>query len=228
MRRPAGPGLFPTAPDRPIIAAEEESMTPKRPSPQPVLPGLHEAVVSRRTIRQYQSWPVGRDALRRLVDAGRLAPSAANLQPLEFVVVDEPEVRDKIFPALKWAAYIHPQGDPRPGREPQAYIVVLVNSKIREKMYEYDVGAATEAMAGSAWSEGIASCWLISIDRDKIQAPLGVPAHYRIDSVLALGYPAETSTVEEKKDSVRYWKDPDGSFHVPKRSLRDVCHFNAF
>jgi nitroreductase len=99
---------------------------------------------------------------------------------------------------------------------------------VREKMYEYDVGAAVEAMAVSAWAEGIGSCWLISIDRDRIQAALGVPASHRIDSVLSLGYPAETSSVEEYKDSVRYWKDPDGSFHVPKRKLRDVCHFNAF
>ncbi len=203
-------------------------MTRSRPSPPPGPMSGHEAIVSRRTIRQYLARPIDREALRRLVDAGRLAPSAANLQPLEFVVVDEPEVRDKVFPALKWAAYIHPNGDPKPGQEPQAYVVVLVNSKIREKMYEYDVGAAVEAMAVSAWSEGIGSCWLISIDRDKVQAALGVPPHYRIDSVLALGYPAETSTVEEMKDSVRYWKNPDGSFHVPKRAHRDVCHFNAF
>lgn len=188
----------------------------------------HEAVVTRRTIRQYQPRPLDRSLLERLVEAGRLAPSAANLQPLEFVVIDEPEIRDKVFPALKWAAYIQPNGNPRPGQEPQAYVVVLVNTKIREKMYEYDVGAAVEAMAVSAWSEGVASCWLISIDRAEIQTALGIPDSYRVDSVLALGYPAETSTVEDFKDSVRYWKDPDGSFHVPKRALRDVCHFNAF
>jgi nitroreductase len=189
---------------------------------------VHEAVISRRTIRQYQARPVVREALERLVDAGRLAPSAANLQPLEFIVVDEPEVRARVFPALKWAAYIQPNGNPMPGQEPQAYIIVLVNNKIREKMYEYDVGAAVEAMAVSAWSEGIGSCWLISIDRAGIQEALGIPEPYRIDSVLALGYPAETSSVEVYTDSPRYWKDPDGSFHVPKRKLRDVCRFNAF
>lgn len=188
----------------------------------------HEAVVTRRTIRQYQPRPLDRELLERLVEAGRLAPSAANLQPLEFIVADEPLVREKVLPALKWAAYIQPHGDPKPGQEPKAYVIVLVNTKIREKMYEYDVGAAVEAMAVSAWSEGVASCWLISIDRAAVQSALGIPDSYRVDSVLALGYPAETSTVEDFKDSVRYWKDPDGSFHVPKRALRDVCHFNAF
>jgi hypothetical protein len=74
----------------------------------------------------------------------------------------------------------------------------------------------------------VGSCWLISIDRAAIQAALGIPDSYRVDSVLALGFPAETSTVEDFKDSVRYWKNPDGSFHVPKRARRDVCHFNAF
>ncbi len=189
----------------------------------------HEAIVSRRTIRQYPAASARpRGSARTPGRAGPPGPSAANLQPLEFVVVDEPEVRDKVFPALKWAAYIQPHGDPKPGQEPQAYVVVLVNTKIREKMYEYDVGAAVEAMAVSAWSEGSASCWLISIDRARSRRPSASRPHYRIDSVLALGYPAETSTVEDTKDSVRYWKDPDGSFHVPKRALRDVCHFNAF
>jgi nitroreductase len=189
---------------------------------------VHEAVITRRTIRQYQPRPIVRESLLRLVDAGRLAPSAANLQPLEFIVIDEPEVRERVFPALKWAGYIQPNGDPQSGQEPQAYVIVLVNTKIREKMYEYDVGAAVEAMAVSAWSEGIGSCWLISIDRAKIHEALGIPELYRVDSVLALGYPAETSAVEELTDSVRYWKNPDGSFHVPKRKLRDVCRFNAF
>ena len=64
---------------------------------------------------------------------------------------------------------------PGPGHEPQAYIVVLVNTRIREKMYEYDVGAAIENMILAALGEGIASCWLISIDKPKVVELLGIP-----------------------------------------------------
>ncbi len=188
----------------------------------------YDLIRSRRSIRQYQPKPVSNESLRRIVDAGRLAPSAANLQPLEFIVVDDDTVRARIFPCLKWAAYIHPDGDPKPGQEPRAYVFVLVNTKVRDKLYEYDCGAAVENMILAALGEGIGSCWLISLDRATIQMTLGIPDHYRIDSVVALGYPAETSRVEEYKDSPKYWKDKDGGFHVPKRELRSVTHFNGF
>ncbi|MGD0781396.1 MAG: nitroreductase family protein [Candidatus Aminicenantales bacterium] len=189
---------------------------------------IHELIVSSRTIRQYRPKPVDRAILERLVDAGRLAPSAANMQPLEFYVVDDPALRAAVFPCLKWAAYIQPAGNPGPGQEPTAYVFVLVNIKIREKMYEYDVGAAVENICLAALGEGIGSCWLISIDRPKIAEALGIPEGYRIDSVVALGYPAETSIVEEFKDSLRYWKDKAGGFHVPKRKRADVIHVNRF
>ena len=49
-----------------------------------------------------------------------------------------------------------------------------------------------------------------------------------VDSVLALGYPAEQSVAEEYKDSVKYWKDESGSLHVPKRKLDKVVHHNKY
>src|SRR5512141_570271 len=187
---------------------------------------VYDLAVERRTIRRFKPKPVPRELLERLVNAGRLAPSAANVQPLEFVVVDRDGPRAEVFPCLKWAAYITPAGDPGPGEEPKAYVVTLVNTKIREKMFEYDVGAAMENMTLAALEEGVGSCWMLSIDRDKLRAILGIPDHYRIDSVLALGYPAEEPAVEVMGESCRYWKDEAGRLHVPKRPLASVAHFN--
>jgi nitroreductase len=189
---------------------------------------LYEIVASRRTIRQFKPEPLPRELLERLVDAGRLAPSAANLQPLEFVLVDEQRECRAVFPCLKWAAYIAPEGDPRPGNEPVAYIVTLVNTKVREKMFEYDVGAAMENMILTALVEGVGSCWLLSIDREKLKSILKVPDGYRVDSVLALGLPAEEPAVEDLTDSQKYWKDAEGRLHVPKRTLASVLHLNGF
>lgn len=189
---------------------------------------VYETILSRRTVRQFQHIPVPVSVLEKIVNAGRLAPSAGNLQPLEFIVVNEEEARRLTFPCLRWAAYIAPEGDPRPGQEPMAYVLCLVNLSIREKGYEYDVGAAMENMILTAWGEGLGSCWLISIDRPKLAQVFSIPEGYRVDSVLALGFPAEAPVVEPLEESVRYWKDRAGVLHVPKRKLEDVLHLNRF
>jgi len=189
---------------------------------------VYDVIAGRRTIRRFKPEPVARELLERLVNAARLAPSAANMQPLEFIVVDEAKLKTDVFPCLKWAAYIAPAGDPQPGEEPGAYIVTLANAEVREKMFEYDIGAAMENMVLAALAEGVGSCWLLSIDRDRLRALLGVPEHYRIDSVLALGYPAEDPAAEVMGESCRYWKDAEGRLHVPKRALGTVIHLNRF
>lgn len=189
---------------------------------------LSELIQTRRTIRQYERRPIARETLDMLVNAARLAPSAANLQPLEFLVVDDDKLCPSVLARLKWAAYIAPNGNPKPGHEPAAYIVVLVNTDIREKMYEYDVGAAQMSMILAAWSEGIASCWIMSVDKAELTPLLGLPKNMKVDSVLALGHPFEKSVAEEYTDSVKYWKDESGLFHVPKKRLDKVVHHNKY
>jgi hypothetical protein len=66
------------------------------------------------------------------------------------------------------------------------------------------------------------------VEREKVQEILKIPGAYKIDSVIALGFPDEKPVVEEMKDSVRYWKDEEGRLHVPKRGLKDIIHFNGF
>ena len=189
---------------------------------------LYDLIVSRRSIRQFKPEPISQEILRDVVNAGRLAPSAANRQPLEFIVVDEESIRKQLFPCLKWAGYIAPEGNPKPGHEPQAYVVVLVNTEIREKGFEWDSGAAIENMILAAWEKGIGSCWIISVDKDRVKTLLNVPATYKVDSVIAFGYPAEAPVIEDFEDSVKYWKDEQSCLHVPKRKLADVIHFNEF
>lgn len=189
---------------------------------------LTEIILSRRSIRQFKADPPPQDVLRKIVDAARLAPSAANLQPLEFIVVTDESIRKKVFPCLRWAAYIAPDGSPKPGHEPTAYVVTLVNTMIRDKGFERDAGAAAENLILAAWDHGIGSCWLISVDRSRIQDILNIPDSHSIDSVIALGYPDESPQVEVMTDSVKYWKDKNGQLHVPKRKLEDVIHLETF
>ena len=189
---------------------------------------LYEAIVARRSIRRFKNIPVSYEALERCVNAARLAPSGANLQPWEYIIVDEERLLNEVFGTLKWAGYITPRGDPPPGERPKAYVVALVNKNIRAEGFEYDIGAAIENMMLIALEDGLGACCIGSIDTDRLRELLKIPDHYAVALVVALGYPNETPEVEEFRGSVKYWKDETGTFHIPKRRLRDILHRNTF
>ena len=185
---------------------------------------------SRRTIRFFKQEPIGDDVLLELVEAARLAPSASNRQPLEYVIVNEQTQVERVFEQLAWGAYVQPRRDPPAGRRPVAYIVVLINSE-RElgRFGVVDAAAAIENILLAGWSKGIGSCWLASIKRERTVDILNIPAKYRIDSVVALGYPDETPLLEEcAGDSIEYYLDDNDRLHVPKRPLNMTTHINTF
>lgn len=188
---------------------------------------VYDAIISRRTIRRFQQKPIKMDLLRRFANAARLAPSAANLQPLEYFIVTEQEICSKIFETMGWAAYITPKWNPDVKERPTAYIVILVKD-INNKFYTRDVSLASENIVLAAEGEGIGSCILYNIDRDRIQEILKIPKTLHVDSVIALGYKAEHPVVEDLNDSIKYWRDKGEVLHVPKRRLEDILHINEF
>lgn len=189
---------------------------------------VYEATIKRRTIRRFKQKPIPFETLKKLVNAGRLAPSSANLQPIEHIVIDSSDFVEKVFETLKWAGYISPDGNPPSGEKPVAYIIVLANKKKNPCNCERDAAAAIENMILVAIEEGIGSCWLGSIDINKLTDILELPEHIKIDSVLALGYSNESPQIEEIKDSVKYWKDEAGTLHVPKRKIDDTLFYNKY
>ena len=181
---------------------------------------------TRRSIRQFKQTPLPRIEIQECVDSARLAPSARNMQPLEYLYIDEHEKVGKIFPLLKWAGYITPNGDPEEGRRPVSYLIALVNKEISDKTFEYDVGASLENFIIAAWSFGIGSCWLLSVNREKLRELLNISEKYIIDSVIALGYADEEPLLENFQGDIKYWKDGSGTLHVPKRNLDDIFKIN--
>jgi len=191
--------------------------------------GVYEVAISRRSIRRFKDIPVPHQILERCVNTARLAPSAANLQPLEYIIVDDDQLLAKVFSTLRWAAYIRPEGDPPPeGKRPKAYIVILKNSNLGIPSSAYDVGAAMENMILVALEKGVGSCPIASVDSDKLRGILNIPGDYEIPLVLAMGYPDESPIEEPFDGSVKYWKDEDGVLHVPKKKLDRVLHWNTF
>jgi len=192
---------------------------------------VYNTIVSRRTIRKFRQKPIKLSILKRMVNAGRLAPSAGNLQPLEYVIAVDDALREKIFPNVRWAGHIAPEGNPKNNERPVAYIIILVNKEISfGSFFKYDVGASAQNITLAALEGGIGCCWIGSFNRKKIKNILKIPEQYSADLVLALGYPLENPEYYdiEKGKSIKYYKDTWGVLHIPKRKTADIVHIDYF
>ena len=167
---------------------------------------ITEAIKNRRTIRKFEQKPVSKDDLIKLIDLTRYAAYGANLQPLKFAVMDNP---DEIYPLTRWA-----------NERPLHYIAILGDTSIK-KNFETDAGAAITTMMLAAEEMGLATCWLGAIDRDKIKEML--KTDYQVLYLLAVGYPAQKSKIIDIEDgSIKYFEDENGVINVPKRSLDEI------
>lgn len=188
---------------------------------------VYNAILSRRSIRRFQQKQISMDLLKKLVNAARLAPSAANLQPLEFYIVNDRKLCEKVFNTLSWAGYIKPKWTPNNEERPVAYIVILVKDNTN-KWYLRDVSFAAENIILAAEEKEIGSCILCNIERENLRDILKIPKEVLLDSIIALGYKSEKSVVEDYKGSVEYWRDKNEVLHVPKRKLEDLIHINKY
>jgi nitroreductase len=190
---------------------------------------FHKMIELRRSVRKFKQEPVGADVLAKLVDAARLCPSAGNKQALVFVAVNEPSLCKAVFETEKFAAYLAGAGQPGPGQEPTAHILVAQDKNLAIAETIRDVGAAVQTILMGACAYGLGTTWLRSFDRIKAAQILGLPETYEADSVIALGYPAETPKVVPLKDGdFKYWRDGTGQHFVPKRAFEEVCFLNGF
>ncbi len=190
---------------------------------------VYKQIISRRSIRKFKQEEIKPDLLDKFVNAARLAPSASNRQPLEYLVVTKKELREQIFANVAWAGYIEPEGNPKAGEEPVAYILVLLNKKITPNA-DRDIGASCQNITLAALEEGIGCCWIGSFNRGAINKIFDFPENYSLELILALGYPAENPRYldVDKDSSIKYYKDSSGTLHVPKRKLEQIIHYNIF
>lgn len=188
---------------------------------------VYQIITKRRSIRSFKPEKVSYHLLEKFVNAGRVAPSAANLQPLKYIIVDKEDLLTKIFSLVRFAGYI----DWNPSKEemPRAYIVII--SREKDENTKYDVGLAAENIILTALEEGVGSCCIRAFEEEKVKELLNIPEEYRVEMIIALGYPAENPVYEElksKNGSIKYWKNSDGVLHVPKRRLEDILYNNKY
>jgi len=185
---------------------------------------IRELVTKNRSYRRFhQEVPVERETLRELVDLGRLSASAANKQPLKYILSCQPERNALIFPCLRWAGYIKDWRGPAEGERPAAYIIVMGDTSISTG-FLCDHGVAAQSIMLGATEKGLGGCILAAVQRTKLSKLLKIPEHYEILLVLALGKPREKVTLETvgPDGDIKYWRDKDQVHHVPKRKLDDI------
>jgi nitroreductase len=182
-----------------------------------------DVILNRRTIRRFKSQAIDRKTLKEIVNAGRLASTAGNRQPWEFVIVDDKSLIEDVFKSLGWLG-----GSPTDKQRPTALVAVLLANP-QDKWSAYaDGGAAIQNMQLAAWSKGIGGCWIGSIDAEPVRRMLKIPEELKLFSILALGIPAEKPVIEDADNDVSAKRDDAGVLHVRKRKLDAVTHWNAF
>ena len=141
-----------------------------------------EAIKTRRSIRKYSSREISKDIIKDIVDCARLAPSANNIQPWEFVVITSKIKLRDIAEITDYGKFI----------ENAAACIIVVCKEA--KYYLEDGSAATENILVAAKSYGIGSCWVAGDKKPyarEILSLLNFPIGYKLISIIALGYPIE-------------------------------------
>ncbi len=188
---------------------------------------LYRVILKRRTIRFFKNKKIPFITIRKIINAARVAPSAANLQFIEYLIVDKQPLKEKIFICTKWGGYVYPKRVPPKDKRPSFYIIILVNKNKTKKPDIRDIGSAVENILLACTCLGLGGCWIGSLDKRRLRKTLNIPDNFIIDCVIACGIPDEHPILEERSDTVKYWLDKNNRLHVPKRPLREILHYNS-
>jgi nitroreductase len=174
--------------------------------------------------RFYQNHVLDLETLTNLVDLARLSASAANLQPLRYILSVDSQKNSQIFSCLGWAAYLKDWNGPEEGERPSGYIIILSDSEKANDYVGYDCGIASQSILLGAREKGLAGCMIASIKRQQLRSLLNIDVRFKILLVIAIGEPKEEVVIETvgSDNSIRYWRDNAGVHHVPKRNLKDI------
>lgn len=149
------------------------------------------AIATRRTIRKYLEKPVEFEKLGHILDAGRFAPSAGNVQDVKFILVTETAKQQKLAEACTEQYWI--------GQAP-ILIIVCSNPEKSERLYgklgnKYSLqngSAAIQNMLLAAQDQGLGSAWIGAFQEEKVKDALGIPENVIVHGIIPVGYPAET------------------------------------
>ncbi len=161
---------------------------------------LMDTIRQRKSVRKYLDKPVEREKIVECIEAARLAPSADNIQPWRFIIIDSQELK------MNFCRYVC-RGIFKPTRfieRAPAIIIILAKLNIivhriakvatRTDLYLLDIGIAGEHLVLQAQELGIGTCWINWFNVKKAQSFLQIPNKYRVISLIAMGYAGGRAT----------------------------------
>ena len=150
-----------------------------------------EKVLTRRSVRKFKKDRVSEEALKNILEAGRQAPSATNVQPWHFVIARDKKQKDACS-FLGFNRWVN-----------GAYFVIVgfyqKSEVIIEKLSLMDVTIALQNMAIAGWVQGVGSCWIGAFDEKKLKATLNLPVDSKVVGAIAFGVPDENPRQPRKK-----------------------------
>lgn len=149
---------------------------------------VFEAIQARRSIRAYTDKPVEREKLEKILEAGRLAPSARNSEPWHFIAVSDPKTR-QVLSKGKYAKFL---------TEAPIVIVACGDKKASADWYAIDVALAVENMVLTAVNENLGTCCIGSFDEEEVKETLKVPENFEVLVMIAIGYAGEKLDLSSK------------------------------
>ena len=157
-----------------------------------------EALKTRRSKRKFLATPISKEVLEDIIDCGRLAPSAVNIQPVEFIVVTKGEIRKRVAEMADYGRFIA-----------EAPVCIAVFSR-QTKYYLEDGSAATENILIAAHAHGLGACWVAGDKKpyaEKVRQLLGAPQDFKLISLIPMGYSEEQPKPTKKKlKDVLHWE----------------------
>ena len=158
---------------------------------------FEKVLKKRRSIRRYKADPVPRESVLKVLEAARIAPSAAHRQPWHFIVVEDAGMRAKLAGRQAWAA-----GAP-------VTVVAFADEEVSPSWCSNDVGIAFEHLVLAATDLGLGTCWMGLTRRDaEIRELLGTPDNLRVVAMTPLGVPDEEPAPKGRKslDEIVSWE----------------------
>ena len=156
---------------------------------------VREAINKRESVRSFLDREIAEDKLRSVLEAARLAPSAANRQPWKFVVVKDSNRREELSKAAGGQRYV---------REAPVVIVAVATDTqsimpCNVPAYPVDLSIAVVHMSLAAVDEGLGTCWIGAFSQEKVRAIIGIPDDHTVVALLPLGYPKTLRGVKNRK-----------------------------
>lgn len=188
---------------------------------------LMELLKTRRTYRRFEQRQISQEIVDEILTAARLASSAANKQPLSYIVIRDADKVADVFAHTKWAGALPPeQGQPKEGERPVLFIAVVENLDIN-KNCDTDAGLAISNMTLAAWNHGVGSCMIGACNKQALSEMFGLTEEQQLHTVVAFGYPSHESHIVDMEDpqQFKYYLDDKRDYVVPKRKLEDVVSY---